>query len=62
MEQRVRERTAELQETNSALRVMLKRRDREKIELAEDIQSEIIKQIKPYLEKITYYQQEEKSI
>ena len=53
LEEQVRKRTAELEETNTALRVLLSRRDQEKIELMEDMQTKLQKNIFPYLDKIT---------
>lgn len=49
---RLRERTDELLETNTALRVMLKRRDQENAELAKEVRFEIMNRITPYLKKI----------
>ncbi len=55
----VTERTSELmetqrnlQETNTALEVLLRRRDQEKIELENEIMSNVNKLVRPYLEKL----------
>lgn len=52
LEQRVASRTAELLETNTALRVMLKRRDEEQRELREEIKQSILAVLTPCLESL----------
>ena len=58
-EKLVAERTGELlktqrnlQETNTALEVLLRRRDREKLEFENEIMSNVNKLVRPYLEKL----------
>jgi PAS domain S-box-containing protein len=52
LERMVRERTANLEEANTALRVLLKRREEDRTELEEKILFNVRELILPYLEKI----------
>jgi PAS domain S-box-containing protein len=52
LERMVRERTANLEEVNTALRVLLKKRDEDKTELEEKILFNVRELVLPYLEKI----------
>jgi len=52
LEQRVRERTAELEETNTALKVLLKRREEDRNNTEENIICNARELILPYLEKL----------
>ena len=52
LEEKVTERTASLEEANAALRVLLKKRDEDKIELEEKILFSLEELVNPYLEKL----------
>jgi PAS domain S-box-containing protein len=52
LESRVRERTIELEETNTALRVLLKKGDRDQKRLEESLQSNINQLVTPFLSKL----------
>lgn len=52
LEQRVRERTTELEETNVALKVLLKKREQDKRQLEEQMLVNVKQTIEPYLEKL----------
>lgn len=52
LEQRVRERTAELSESNSALTVLLKKRDEDREILAEQVLSNASKLVEPFFERL----------
>jgi PAS domain S-box-containing protein len=52
LELRVRQRTLELQEKNIAIKVLLKQREEEKIELEQNILSNIKSLIQPYIRKL----------
>lgn len=52
LESRVRERTLELQETNTALQVLLKRGDQEQKKMEESVQSNINQLVLPFLSKL----------
>jgi PAS domain S-box-containing protein len=52
LESRVRERTLELQETNTALRVLLKKGDMDQKTLEENLQSNINQLVTPFLSKL----------
>jgi len=52
LERRVRERTAELEETNTALKVLLKRREEDRKNTEENIICNVREIILPYLEKL----------
>lgn len=52
LEHRVKERTAELVEVNTALRVLLKQREKDKLELEEKVQLNVRELIMPYLDKL----------
>ncbi len=52
LEEKIKERTLELEEVNTALRVMLKKRDEEKIETGDNIVANMKALIFPYLDKL----------
>jgi PAS domain-containing protein/DNA-binding CsgD family transcriptional regulator len=52
LEEKVRDRTASLEEANAALKVLLKKRDEDKIELEEKILFNLEELVIPYLEKL----------
>lgn len=52
LESRVRERTIELEETNTALRVLLKQGDKDQKEVEESLQSNINQLVTPFLSKL----------
>ncbi len=52
LEEKVKERTASLEEANAALRVLLKKRDEDKIEFEEKILFSLEELVNPYLEKL----------
>jgi len=52
LEQRVRERTTQLEEVNSALRVLLKQRDMDRTELEEKVMLNVKELVVPYAEKL----------
>ena len=52
LEEKVKERTASLEEANAALKVLLKKRDEDKYELEEKILFNIEELVNPYLEKL----------
>jgi PAS domain S-box-containing protein len=52
LEEKVKERTASLEEANAALRVLLKKREEDKIELEEKILFSLEELVNPYLEKL----------
>ncbi len=52
LEQKVAERTASLEETNTALKVLLKRREEDRRNLEEDILSNVRELIVPYFDKL----------
>ncbi len=53
LEQRVRERTAELSESNSALTVLLKKREEDREILAEQVLSNASKLVEPFFERLS---------
>lgn len=52
LEQRVRERTAELEETNVALNVLLEKREQDKLQLEERLQANVKQFVEPFLCKL----------
>ena len=52
LEERVKERTAQLEEVNSALRVLLKQRDMDRTELEEKVMLNVKELVVPYAEKL----------
>lgn len=52
LEKKVEERTAEIQEVNIALKVLLKKIEQDKIDLEQQILANIAERINPYLEKL----------
>ena len=52
MEEKIKERTASLEEANAALRVLLKKRDEDKIDLEVKILFNLEELVTPYLEKL----------
>jgi len=52
LEQRVKERTTELAETNTALKVLLRKRDQDKLEFEERILTNVKEFVEPYLAKL----------
>jgi PAS domain S-box-containing protein len=52
LEQRVKERTVQLEEVNSALRVLLKQRDMDRTELEEKVMLNVKELVVPYAEKL----------
>ena len=52
LESRVRERTIELEETNTALRVLLKKGDKDQRKLEESLQSNVNQLVTPFLSKL----------
>ena len=52
LEKKVKERTINLEEANTALRVLLKKRDENKVELEEKIMFNVRELISPYIERI----------
>jgi PAS domain S-box-containing protein len=52
LEQKVRERTLNLEEANTALRVLLRKRDEDRIELQERMLTNLKELVLPYLEKM----------
>jgi len=52
LEQKVKERTESLEEANTALRVLLKKRDEDKAALEDKVMHNVNNLIKPYLEKL----------
>ncbi|MBW1824839.1 MAG: PAS domain S-box protein [Deltaproteobacteria bacterium] len=59
-EQDLEIKTINLEEINTALRVLLKRREEDKIELEEKVMSNVKQLVKPYLEKLKSTQLDEK--
>ncbi len=53
LEKRVRERTAELSETNIALTVLLKKREEDRATLAEQVLANSTKLVEPFLDRLT---------
>lgn len=51
-QERLENKTKILEETNTALQVLLKRRDQEKIEFENEIMTNVNKLVRPYLEKL----------
>ncbi len=52
LEQRVQERTAELNESNIALKVVLQKREEDRLLLADQVLANITKLVEPYLDKL----------
>ena len=52
LEERVRERTAELNETNIALKVLLQKREEDKATLAEQVLANTARLVKPFLDRL----------
>lgn len=52
LEKMVKERTAELEETNVALKVLLKKRERDKTELEQSILKNVASLIEPYMDRL----------
>lgn len=52
LEQRVEERTAELSESNIALKVVLKKREEDRMALADQVVSNTVKLVEPYLNRL----------
>ena len=52
LERKVQQRTANLEETNTALRVLLEKRDKDRIDIEENILTNVNELLKPYLEKL----------
>lgn len=51
-QERLENKTKSLEETNTALQVLLRRRDQEKIEFENEIMTNVNKLVRPYLEKL----------
>ncbi|MBW1860317.1 MAG: PAS domain S-box protein [Deltaproteobacteria bacterium] len=62
LEERVKERTTQLEEVNSALRVLLKQRDRDKAELENKVVLNVKELVVPYAEKLRTRLTDEKQI
>ncbi len=62
LESRVRERTIELEETNTALRVLLKKGDRDQKTLGENLQSNVNQLVTPFLSKLRLSQSDQKHL
>lgn len=52
LEKKIRERTTELEETNTALKVLIKKGEKEREEFTQEIMNEITERIEPYLRKL----------
>jgi DNA-binding CsgD family transcriptional regulator len=62
LDRRVHERTFELREVNTALRVLLKKRDADRIQVGEQLQSNVRQLVMPFLQRLKAVQKDHQGL